>query len=250
MNTSLKLQTRTPILGEHLAVLGTALGMLVIYTCPATANTIDTANATVSCSGYSLSVSASGLDASKKYSISYEIDITPSSAGFPITGSIDIPSGSTNFNGPATGSFALTGSYTFSGTANLVNAAPPSSIPITFSPTTITCPPPSLCTGQGTNSANFNGTPIQVGDYIWFNANFKAQGIPGTGATLSLTNSTISLTADQSYTFQVPNAQITFSPSASPVAVLSLPPVLLRSASFPKALLSVPEVLFLSESSP
>jgi hypothetical protein len=43
----------------------------------------------------------------------------------------------------------------------------------------------------------------------------EGQGIPGTGATLSLTNSTISLRADQSYTFQVPNAQITFSPSAS-----------------------------------
>ena len=70
------------------------------------------------------------------------------------------------------------------------------------------------CIAQSTNSANFNGTPIRVG-VIWFNANFKAQGIPCTGATLSLTNSTISLTADQSYTFQVPNAQIIFSPSAS-----------------------------------
>jgi hypothetical protein len=73
----------------------------------------------------------------------------------------------------------------------------------------------TLCTAQSTNSANFNGTPIKVGDYIWFNANFKAQGIPSTGATFSLTNSTISFTADQSYTFQVPNTQITFSPSAS-----------------------------------
>jgi hypothetical protein len=116
---SRKLQTITPILGEHLVVLGTALGMLVIYARPATASTVDTANATVS------------------------------------------------------------------------------------------------CTAQSTNSANFNGTPIRVGDFIWFNANFKGQGIPGNGATLSLTNSTISFRADQSYTFQVPNALITFSRDAS-----------------------------------
>jgi sugar lactone lactonase YvrE len=74
-------------------------------------------------------------------------------------------------------------------------------------------PPP--CTAQSTNSSNFNGTPIQGGDFIWFNANFTAKGIPSSGATLFFQNSTISFTADKAYNVPVPNSQITFSPSAT-----------------------------------
>jgi hypothetical protein len=55
------------------------------------------------------------------------------------------------------------------------------------------------------NISNFNGTPIEAGNYIWFNANFTASGIPSTGATI---------TADQPYPVSVPNAQITFDPNA------------------------------------
>jgi hypothetical protein len=58
-------------------------------------------------------------------------------------------------------------------------------------------------------------TPIQGGDFIWFNANFKPQGIPSTGATVFLTNSTISFMANKAYNVLVPNAQIAFSPSAT-----------------------------------
>ena len=71
----------------------------------------------------------------------------------------------------------------------------------------------SSCTG-GSNASNFNGTPIKPGNYIWFNANFTASGIPSSGATISFTNSTISLTADQAYTISAPNAQVTFDPNA------------------------------------
>jgi hypothetical protein len=71
----------------------------------------------------------------------------------------------------------------------------------------------SSCT-PGSNASNFNGTPIQPGNFIWFNANFTARGIPSTGATISFTNSIITLTADQAYTVNVPNAQITFDPNA------------------------------------
>ncbi len=71
----------------------------------------------------------------------------------------------------------------------------------------------SSCT-PGSNASNFNGTPIQPGNFIWFNANFTARGIPATGATISFSNSTINLTADQTYTVSVPNAQITFDPNA------------------------------------
>lgn len=65
------------------------------------------------------------------------------------------------------------------------------------------------------NISNFNGTPIEPGNFIWFNANFTASGIPSTGATISFTASTITFTADQPYTVNVPNAQITFSPSVA-----------------------------------
>jgi len=70
-----------------------------------------------------------------------------------------------------------------------------------------TCSPSS-------NISNFNGTPIEPDSFIWFNANFTASGIPSTGATIFFTASTITLTADQTYTVNVPNARITFDPSA------------------------------------
>jgi hypothetical protein len=73
---------------------------------------------------------------------------------------------------------------------------------------------PAACTAQSTNYSNFNGTPIQGGNFIWFNANLKASGIPSTGATVFFQNSTIQFMADQPYNLAVPNAQITFSPSA------------------------------------
>jgi hypothetical protein len=62
------------------------------------------------------------------------------------------------------------------------------------------------------NTSNFNGTPIPSGDSIWFNANFTAKGIPSTGATIFFQNSTIHYGIT---TLVVPNAQITFSPSAT-----------------------------------
>jgi len=70
-----------------------------------------------------------------------------------------------------------------------------------------TCPPSN-------NISNFNGTPIQPGNFIWFNANFTASGIPSSGATIFFMASTVAFTADQPYTVAVPNAQVTFSPTA------------------------------------
>lgn len=71
------------------------------------------------------------------------------------------------------------------------------------------------CSVQTTNPSDFNGTPIETGNYIWFNANFTASGIPATGATIFFQNSNIQFTADQSYNLPVPNAQITFDPLAT-----------------------------------
>jgi hypothetical protein len=64
-------------------------------------------------------------------------------------------------------------------------------------------------------SSNFNGTPINGGNYIWFNANLAASGIPRTGAMITLTGSRISFTADRAYDLAVPNALITFSSNAA-----------------------------------
>jgi hypothetical protein len=71
-----------------------------------------------------------------------------------------------------------------------------------------------ICSSSS-NISNFNGTAIQPGNFIWFNANFTASGIPSTGTTISFTGSTITFTADQPYNVTVPNAQITFSPTAA-----------------------------------
>ncbi|MBV8899036.1 MAG: hypothetical protein JOY92_02855, partial [Verrucomicrobia bacterium] len=78
----------------------------------------------------------------------------------------------------------------------------------TPTPTPTPCPP---CPTSSTQS-NFNGTPIPAGDSIWFNANFTASGIPRSGATISFSCSTITSSA---FSVTVPNAIITFSPSAT-----------------------------------
>lgn len=69
-----------------------------------------------------------------------------------------------------------------------------------------------LCSASTANASNFNGTPIPSGDYIWFNANFTASGIPSTGATISFQGSTIKF---ENTTLTAPNAQIMFSTSVT-----------------------------------
>jgi hypothetical protein len=95
-------------------------------------------------------------------------------------------------------------------------------LPITFSPTTLNCappPPPPVCQANTSNTSNFNGTKIAGGNYIWFDANFTANGVPTNGAIVTFTNSTISFeTTTASYNLPVPNAQITFSPNVSCVS--------------------------------
>jgi len=73
---------------------------------------------------------------------------------------------------------------------------------------------PAACMAQSANTSNFNGTPIQGGNFIWFSANLKASGIPSTGARILFQNARIHFVADQDYILVVPNAQVTFSPSA------------------------------------
>jgi hypothetical protein len=58
--------------------------------------------------------------------------------------------------------------------------------------------------------SNFNGTPITAGNFIWFNANFTANGVPTNGAMVTFTGSTININGKP-----VPNAKITFSPNVT-----------------------------------
>jgi hypothetical protein len=75
------------------------------------------------------------------------------------------------------------------------------------------CMPPCP---SNTISSNFNGTAIPGGDYIWFNSVFKPSGVSSSGGTVLLTNSSITFSANGvDYTLAVPDAQITFSPSAT-----------------------------------
>jgi hypothetical protein len=206
-----------------LAALGVAIGLFGALVQPAAANHIDTAVVSATCTAYTINVSASDLTVGN----SYEIEYTITDSSGPIAGGTFGPFTATattynssmqmSFSTPLTAPETLTGSAQLLGPNIFYNA-----IDITFSQNnnntvlTLTCPPPPPpCTAQSSIPSNFNGTPINGGDYIWFNANFTASGIPNTGTTLYLTNSTIQFTADQAYTVQVPNAQITFSPSAS-----------------------------------
>jgi hypothetical protein len=65
--------------------------------------------------------------------------------------------------------------------------------------------------------ANFNGTSIPSGNYVWFNSVFSPKNIPSSGSvTYSLCNVQVTFTAGGSnYTVPLPNAIITLSSSVS-----------------------------------
>jgi len=199
------------------------MGLFMVGVIPAWAHEITSAAVNGNCSSYTISVSGDGATYTNvTYSVHYTITLTPSSGSpFTISDSLQVsPDAGGNFSASMTKPVGpLSGGYSVSGSATLVDSGGDTfnTIAIAFANPTFTCPtqPPPSCPAQTSNTSNFNGTPISAGDYIWFNANFSASGIPSSGATLTFTNSTIQFTADQTYTLAVPNAQITFSPSAT-----------------------------------
>jgi hypothetical protein len=191
-------------------------GLLLLCATPALANHVDTANVTLTCNSYSLSLRASELVPGRRYQINYTINGIPSSGGFPITGFLPFTAVSSTFETAVWGAFPpLNGTFSFSGNASLAGW---NTIPIEVSPTNLTCgpTPPPVCTGMSGIASNFNGTSLDSGQWIWFNANFTATGIPSTGAVITFSNSKI-LNADSgtAITNSAPNARITFSPSAA-----------------------------------
>ena len=196
---------------RRVSVLVMALFALVTAAVPATANVITRAQVNADCSGYKISVAAKDLIIGKTYTISWQINGLPA----VVNDQFSFTATQTTFAGTASRTWAkygitLSGTYSLSGTATLVGH---NTIPIAFSPSTLTCA--GQCSAQTTSTSNFNGTAIKPGSYIWFNANFTASGIPSTGATVFFQGSTIQFTADQNYNLSVPNAEITFSPTAT-----------------------------------
>lgn len=192
-------------------LLSLVTGVLALAATPAFANHIDSATVTPGCSSYTIELKASALSVGT----TYKIDWTITGLGPTINGSITFTASSTTFDsGPITKPIGpLSGDFTPSGTATLEGR---NTVSISFSPTSISCPGPPVCSVSTTSNSNFNGTRISGGNFIWFNANFTASGIPSTGATLSFTNSTISFTANGvAHTLTVPNATINFSPTAT-----------------------------------
>lgn len=199
-----------------------AIGLFVFIPSPAAANDIVSASVSPTCNGYTISVSGQNLNnPDVNYFVNYTITVTASDgSSFLVTDSIQVfPDANLNFNASVTKAAGpLSGSFSLSGTATLVDSSGTSynAVAIGFTTNPLVCeasgPPP--CATPASNSSNFNGTPIHEGTFIWFNANFTASGIPSSGATITFTNSTISM-PDAGSTFSVPNAQITFSPSAS-----------------------------------
>ena len=207
-----------------LTALTFVFAILTVGARPASANQINSASVTPQCNGYTITVSGQNLDiAGVTWSVNYTILVTASDGStFSINDSIPVfPDANLNFNTTVTKAAGpATTSISFSGTATLVdsNGDTFNTVDIVFTPANLNCGPqgpPPPCAAQSSNTSNFNGTPINGGTFIWFNANFTASGVPSSGATVNFTNSTIQFTADQAYNLSVPNAQITFSPSAS-----------------------------------
>lgn len=84
--------------------------------------------------------------------------------------------------------------------------------PATTPPPGTTSPPP--CNAPSNIQSNFNGTVIPVTYYVWFNSVLKV-----TGAALGTTPVTINVTdqhiTSSSFSINVPDAAITFSPTAT-----------------------------------
>ena len=203
---------------KSLAVFVLLLGLLVLFSTAALANILTGATGAANCSGWSIDINAADLTPSTSYEIDYTITATCDSGTITVPGSITFTAGASgSATARAGGNWSLSGNCAITGSATLTSSG--SSTGIDFSPSSLNCsstPPPPPCTASATNPSNFNGTFVPAGTYIWFNAQFKAQNVPKSGVTIDFTSGNISFTAGGTpYSLAVPNARITFSPSAT-----------------------------------
>ncbi len=142
--------------------------LTVIFAVSAHANEVHTAQATVDCTGYKLSLTAIHLTPGVSYELAYSMTLLPQS------GSSKVISGTIALVGPSNGTFSTTvtgavgslyGGYTFSGDASLVrNSTTQNTIDIVFSPTSLSCPLSVTCPSvtAGDAGAPFNSGPMHV----------------------------------------------------------------------------------------
>ncbi len=209
----MKTETLTRAMTRHKFVLVLVMTAFALTAAaiPAGAQAITAAINYSNCTGYRMGLQAQNLTVGTEYTISWQINGLPQT----VTDKINFTATGTSYFDVVIRTWAdygitLAGTFNPSGSATLVGY---NTIPIQFRLGAFTCP--GQCSAPTTNTSNFNGTAINPGTYVWFNANFTASGIPSTGATVLFQNSSIQFTANQNYNLQVPNAEITFSPSAT-----------------------------------
>ena len=74
---------------------------------------------------------------------------------------------------------------------------------------------PAPCSVTTSNTSNFNSAAINPGTFIWFSSNFTFKGVGSQAVNAFFQNQTIQFTADKPYSLTVPNAVVTFDPTAS-----------------------------------
>ena len=206
-----------------LVVLAATLILLALSSTPAGAHELTGVTLTATCTGFTITVTGINFASTDLPGhVTYEIDGFPGGA---ITGSIDIQTissgGNITVSDTKSWPSAITSTITLSGSATLFDDG---NIQQPFSPTfshqVLDCqstpPPPPPCEATASNPSNFNGTSVPAGAILWFNSHFKANNVPKNGVTIDFTNGNVSFTAGgTSYSLAVPNARITFSPTAT-----------------------------------
>lgn len=187
---------------KHFLIFFVLTGLLGFVGPPARANHIDSASASVLCNSYSITVSASDLtDTGVTFSISYTLTLTPTS-GSPIviTDSIPVtPDSNFTFNGTVTKPLGpLTGDFTVSGTASLLEENSPNpgengiqnTVDINFSTSTFSCgtPPTGKTFSIGPSSMEGN-LFIHPGDWVngGYSFSFVDGSHPATNYTVTAT---------------------------------------------------------------
>jgi hypothetical protein len=70
-------------------------------------------------------------------------------------------------------------------------------------------------TGGSSITSNFNGTPIDAGDTIWFNSVLKVHGLGSDPVTIGFTGSIAFTANDTPYVISVPSAIVNFTPGVT-----------------------------------
>jgi hypothetical protein len=132
------------------------------------------------CNRSTISVSAADLTVGTDYVINYTVKVTPISGPaitvssqilFTATASIETVSAKIPLGGLPLGTYSLSGSA--------ILASSGSTVTISFATNPLVCSTSTIgCLAKTSNSANFNGTAISGGSYVWFNSNFTGTGIP------------------------------------------------------------------------